>query len=275
MLKDRTLRTVSDRDVYTNVQQRKRIRCTKTHDGKMSDEQCISLVPSASDNPEQSPSRSPWKGWKTLSNESSSNAAKENLEFPSLTNSLFDSWFTPEPIKNWADFMDDEEARENMKQINVNKKQRFRRKLLLTENREKRAHEKKTLKPILMDEHRLSQRQKQIDFGKNTVAYGRYISETPRHCRQLGDPRTPDKFQICSTRSWTGQVKSWRRKLHEWDPPTEGRVDLFSSSFKSNNLEDVQMDSEQNGSTASSNSNEDFFKDLNIDECLLKEHLPL
>lgn len=39
------------------------------------------------------------------------------------------------------------------------------------------------------------------------------------HCRSVEDPKTPDKFQVCSTRSWTGQVRCWRIKLHEWDPP--------------------------------------------------------
>jgi hypothetical protein len=28
---------------------------------------------------------------------------------------------------------------------------------------------------------------------------------------------TPDKFQVISKRNWEGQVKAWRRRLHEWD----------------------------------------------------------
>lgn len=31
-------------------------------------------------------------------------------------------------------------------------------------------------------------------------------------------PNTPDKYQRCSKRSWDGQVRKWRRELHEWDP---------------------------------------------------------
>lgn len=51
-----------------------------------------------------------------------------------------------------------------------------------------------------------------------------------REQRTKEDPNTPDKFQMCSTRSWVGQIKNWRRKLHVWDPPSEGQEDLFSSS---------------------------------------------
>lgn len=276
---------MSDRDSYTNVQQRKRIRSNKPQDGTMSDRQCTSLLPSSSDNVKdmkQTRPVSPWQGWKSLSNESSPNCAEKNHEFPPLVkdDNLFDSWFTPEPIKNWADFMDEEESQENVKPTNVNKKQRFKRKLLLSDNGDKPLNEQKPPQPILTDEHRLSQRQKQLDYGKNTMAYGRYITETPRHCRQVRDPRTPDKFQICSTRSWTGQVKSWRRRLHEWDPPTEGKVNLFAHPTKSNASEDdvqlqASMDAENCGSPTSSNSSEDFFKELNIDACLLSERLPL
>ena len=53
------------------------------------------------------------------------------------------------------------------------------------------------------DPRRLQQRQKQIDYGKNTVEYQRFISEVLLFEQKI---TIPDKFQICSKRSWDGQV---------------------------------------------------------------------
>ncbi|KAL4855654.1 IMPACT family member in pol 5'region [Chlorella vulgaris] len=68
------------------------------------------------------------------------------------------------------------------------------------------------------DPHRLAQRQKQIDLGKNTLGY-----QQGRNKKQ--DPMTPDVYQMCSKRAFEGQVKKWRRQLHTWDPPEEGDVE--------------------------------------------------
>ncbi|KAJ3128062.1 hypothetical protein HK098_005274 [Nowakowskiella sp. JEL0407] len=68
------------------------------------------------------------------------------------------------------------------------------------------------------EERRLEQRQKQIDYGKNTVGYDRYRRLVPRSARQKGDPQTPDKHMKCSKRCWDGLIRSWRRKLHQFDP---------------------------------------------------------
>ena len=39
---------------------------------------------------------------------------------------------------------------------------------------------KRVLQPILTDPHRLNQRQKQIDMGKNTLGYEAYIKTVTR-----------------------------------------------------------------------------------------------
>ncbi|KNE62590.1 hypothetical protein AMAG_07792 [Allomyces macrogynus ATCC 38327] len=66
-------------------------------------------------------------------------------------------------------------------------------------------------------DRRLAQRQKQIDYGKNTIGYQNFTATIPRHKRRRTDPHTPDKNQECSTRSWVGQLRRWRRQLHRWD----------------------------------------------------------
>eukprot|EP01101_Sappina_pedata_P005761 TRINITY_DN2715_c0_g1_i1.p1 TRINITY_DN2715_c0_g1~~TRINITY_DN2715_c0_g1_i1.p1 ORF type:complete len:430 (+),score=134.17 TRINITY_DN2715_c0_g1_i1:2-1291(+) len=66
---------------------------------------------------------------------------------------------------------------------------------------------------------RLEMRQKQIDIGKNTPGYANYRRLVPKDQRRRGDPQTPNKHQVCSKRSWDGQIRKWRRLLHLFDPP--------------------------------------------------------
>jgi len=68
------------------------------------------------------------------------------------------------------------------------------------------------------DERRLVARQKQLDIGKNTIGYKKYAEQTCISKRTKGDPKTPEKHQVCSKRSWDGQVRKWRRQLHLFDP---------------------------------------------------------
>jgi len=87
------------------------------------------------------------------------------------------------------------------------------------------------------DPHRLSQRQKQITYGYRTLGYLRFRLLVPRDKRRKEHPRTPRKEQICSKRSWDGQVKKWRRELHKWDPAQDSgfqellTADILESLF--------------------------------------------
>jgi len=69
-----------------------------------------------------------------------------------------------------------------------------------------------------LDDQRLIQRQKQIDYGYRTVGYLHYRLVVSKESRKPEHPRTPKKAQGCSKRSWDGQLKKWRRDLHSWDP---------------------------------------------------------
>lgn len=63
------------------------------------------------------------------------------------------------------------------------------------------------------DTHRLAQRQRQIDKGKNTLEYEAYSK-----CEDPEKPRIriPNIFEKRSKRSWEGVYGEWRRALHDW-----------------------------------------------------------
>lgn len=73
-------------------------------------------------------------------------------------------------------------------------------------------------KEFEMDQQVIQRRQKQIDYGKNTIGYQTYVHRVPKHQRDRENPVTPDKFIKFSRRSWDQQVKIWRKKIHEYDP---------------------------------------------------------
>lgn len=68
------------------------------------------------------------------------------------------------------------------------------------------------------NEETLVRRQKQIDYGKNTIGYDIYLKTIPKNQRKKEHPRTPIKCYKYSRRAWDGLIKVWRKKLHCWDP---------------------------------------------------------
>jgi len=70
---------------------------------------------------------------------------------------------------------------------------------------------------VELTEHKLAQRQRQLDYGYNTVGYVHYIERVPKDNREPHHCKTPDKYQLCTKRAWAKQVSAWRRALHQWD----------------------------------------------------------
>ncbi|XP_050070918.1 histone RNA hairpin-binding protein [Anopheles maculipalpis] len=67
------------------------------------------------------------------------------------------------------------------------------------------------------DEAVLMRRQKQIDYGKNTLGYENYVKQVPKNARTKEHPSTPQKHLKYSRRAWDGLIRVWRKQLHCFD----------------------------------------------------------
>jgi len=131
--------------------------------------------------------------------------------------------------KSWGDMMDEED---NAKENSMKKREYSKSRASLTvirksgdsgkENQGKFPNKPTVTanppRPKEKDPKKLTNRQRQIDIGKNTEGYRHYIQDVARSDRTVDHPWTPDKATECSTRSWQGVMRIWRRKLHFWDP---------------------------------------------------------
>ena len=60
--------------------------------------------------------------------------------------------------------------------------------------------------------HKIVQRRKAIEKGKNTIGYDEYCSRVPRekrHKRSMETPSTPDYTLDIPNKKWNGMVKAW------------------------------------------------------------------
>jgi len=64
------------------------------------------------------------------------------------------------------------------------------------------------------DELVLNRREKQLEYGKNTIDYDTYCRIIPKDDRKDTMPRTPVKNKKYSRRQWDGMVKNWKQMIH-------------------------------------------------------------
>jgi hypothetical protein len=72
-------------------------------------------------------------------------------------------------------------------------------------------------------------RERQIEVGKNTPGYRRFVATVPREQRTAAHPRTPPTRKPLSRRQFDGLMRKWRRMLHAYDvAEDEIEIDIFS-----------------------------------------------
>ena len=107
----------------------------------------------------------------------------------------------------------------------------------------------RNLEEIETDPYTLMRRQKDIDYGKNTIGYNNYTKVVPKMKRAKTHPKTPSKYQKCSRRSWDGQMKHWRTLLHQF--ATSNTAPWYNSVASDNLSETSSMNNSDSPASGS------------------------
>ena len=72
----------------------------------------------------------------------------------------------------------------------------------------------------------LVRRAKQIESGRNTAVYDRYVKTVEKEDRASWMPRTPDMSSKYSRQHWDGLVEEWKNSIHVTVSRLEGQKEL-------------------------------------------------
>ncbi|CAF0868993.1 unnamed protein product [Adineta steineri] len=97
--------------------------------------------------------------------------------------------------------------------------------------------EDEILREVESDPHTLRQRTKEIIKGKMSESYATYIAKYPnKKQRRREHPTSPNKYRKCSRRCFDGQLRTWRRNLHQFD---ENNTQELPDSIELDNINEI------------------------------------
>ncbi|CAF3039685.1 unnamed protein product [Rotaria sp. Silwood2] len=102
--------------------------------------------------------------------------------------------------------------------------------------------EDEILREVESDPHTLRQRTKEILKGKMSDSYAVYIAKYPiKKQRRREHPTSPNKYRKCSRRCFDGQLRTWRRNLHQFDADNQNTKQESLDTIEINNINEINQ----------------------------------